>query len=449
VQLLLQQISNWIWGPVLVGLLIGVGILLTLLLKGIQFRYLIKAFRLVFKRRSPGGEGDVSPFQALTTALAGTIGTGNIAGVATAVSIGGLGAIFWMWVSGFVGMVLAYSEALLGVRFRVVNRYGRMAGGPMYYIEQGLGWKWLAILFALFGILASLGIGNTVQAHSIADVLSTTLHVPPLVTGIVLAGFVALVILGGIRTIGRITSILVPAMAIFYVVGGLVVIGLHWDQLPSAFAQIVNYAFSGQAMVGGFLGSSAMVALRMGIARGLFSNEAGLGSAAIAAAAAKTEEAGRQALILMTGPFIDTIVVCTITGLVLAVTGVLGTVDHYGFLITGAPLTAYAFDIAFPWGGTTVAIGLVLFAYSTILGWAYYGEKCLEYLIGERSFMVYRICFVCIVVIGALVPLKAVWNFADIANGLMAIPNLIALIGLSGIIVYETRLYLKTHRSLA
>lgn len=430
----LERLSGWVWGPLLLILLIGTGVYLTILLRGLQFRYLGRALRLAVSRNPHRGKGDISPFQALTTALAATIGTGNIAGVATAVTLGGIGSIFWMWIAGLVGMALKYGEAILAVRYRLANMRGRMSGGPMYYIEGGLGWRWMAIIFALFGLLASLGIGNLVQVHSIADVLSSSFSVPKLLSGLILLILVGLVVLGGIHTIGRVTGVLVPAMALFYLVGGLLVIIIHYDQIPGAISLIISSAFTGRAATG----ASFFVALRIGIARGIFSNEAGMGSASIAAAAAQTDQPGRQALINMTGTFIDTLVVCTITGLVLAVTGVVGTSG-----LNGAPLTAFAFQSTIPGGAIIVSVGLILFAYSTVLGWAYYGEKCLEYLIGTRSRLPYRLFFVILIVFGALLPLEAVWYFADIANGLMAFPNLIALLCLSGVIASETRRYLQ------
>lgn len=438
----LELVHGWVWGPVLIGLLIGVSLYLTLMLKGLQIRYLWKACKLVVAKKV-SGKGDISPFQALTTSLAGTVGTGNIAGVATAVVIGGIGSVFWIWSTGILVMVLKYSEALLAVNFREVDEKGQMAGGPMYYIEKGLGWKWLAICFSVCGILASFGIGNLVQMHSIADVLDASFGVPPLLSGILVAVIIAIIVLGGIRSIGRVTSILVPSMAIFYVVAALLILVLRFDQIPSAIALIFRSAFTGQAAVGGFIGSSAMVAMRMGVARGIFSNEAGMGSASIAAAAAKTHEPARQGLIAMTGTFIDTVIICSITGLVLAVTGVLGTIGPKGLLLDGAPLTAHAFSSVLKGGKGIVSIALVLFAYSTILGWAYYGEKCIEYLFGVTMRFPYRIFFCLLVTVGALLPIRTVWIYGDIANGLMAFPNLIGIIGLSGVIAAQTRAYLQ------
>ena len=435
----LHQASGWVWGPVLIAFLIGTGIYFTVLLKGIQIRKLGAAFKAVFTRQE-GGAGDISPFQALSTALAANVGTGNIAGVATAVTLGGVGALFWMWIGALVGMALTYAECLLAVRFRQVNDQGEMAGGPMYTIENGLGknWKWLAVCFAIFAVLASLGIGNLVQAHSVGDVLHATLQIPRGFTAVVLSIVIAIVIFGGIKRIGALAGILVPAMALFYMVGGIVIIIMRIDQLPSALGLIFESAFTGQAATGAFLGSSWILALRYGVSRGLFSNEAGMGSNAIAAAAATTDQPARQGLINMTGTFLDTLVVCTVTGLVIAVTGVLGTPD-----LDGAPLAVFAFGSVFPGGGYIVALGLILFAYTTLVAWAYYGEKALEYLVGRRGRWIYRICFAIIVFFGVLAPLQAVWNFADIANGLMAFTNLIALIALAGVVYSETRLFEK------
>lgn len=438
---LLQQINQILWGPILVPLLIGTGLLLTWRLRAIQLRHFILGWRLLFTRdRGKGGGGDISPFQSLTTTLSATIGTGNIAGVATALTLGGAGALFWMWVSGFVGMALKYSEASLGVHFRIQTDRGEMAGGPMYVLSRGMGVKSLAIAFAFFGILASLGIGNVVQSHSIADGIHALFSLPYWVTGLVLAILVALTILGGIHAIGRVTSILVPGMALLYLIGSCVVIFLHIGEIPALFALVIRSAFTGQAALGGFAGATAIMALRVGMARGIFSNEAGLGSAGIAAAAARTSHPGRQALIVMLDPFLDTLVVCTLTGFVLLLTQSMGVMED-GVVLTGAPLVMRAFSQTFAGGEWVVAMGLILFAGSTILGWAYYGERCLEYLLGSSSRLPYRIAFVIIVFLGALAPLDVVWNFADVANGLMALPNLIGLLVFSGLVTRLMRDY--------
>ncbi|KUO51770.1 MAG: transporter [Desulfitibacter sp. BRH_c19] len=434
----LNALSSFVWGPPMLILLVGTGIFLTIRLKGLQFSKLIYAHKLIFTKDEKS-EGDISHFQALTTALAATIGTGNIAGVATAIFLGGPGAVFWMWMTGLVGMATKYSEAVLAVKYRTVDKKGEMSGGPMYYIEKGLGWKWLGVAFAFFGAVAAFGIGNMVQSNSVAASVQTTFSIPPFVTGIVLAALTALVVLGGIKSIGRVTAYLVPFMAAIYTIGGLIVLFINIDAVPAAFGSIFSSAFTGSAATGGAVGA----AIRFGVARGVFSNEAGLGSAPIAAAAARTDYPGRQALVSMTQTFIDTIVVCSITALAILTTGVLGTPD-----LTGAALTTAAFNEALPvFGGLIVAIGIMLFAYSTILGWCYYGEKCLEYLINESVVLYYRIAFVLVVFVGAVSKLDFVWTFSDVMNGLMAVPNLIGLIGLSGVVVAETNRFLNAQKS--
>ncbi|OEH87057.1 transporter [Desulfuribacillus stibiiarsenatis] len=417
-------------------LLVGTGIFLTIRLKGLQFRKLIYAHKLIFTK-DKNSPGDISHFQALTTALAATIGTGNIAGVATAIFWGGPGAVFWMWMTGLVGMATKYAEAVLAVKYRVTDAKGEMSGGPMYYIEKGLGMKWLGILFAIFGAIAAFGIGNMVQSNSVAAAVERTFNIAPWVTGLILVAFTALVVLGGIKSIGKVTSYLVPIMAAIYVAGGLIVLFINFTAIPEALASIFKYAFTADAAIGGGIGA----AIRYGVARGVFSNEAGLGSAPIAAAAAKTDYPGRQALVSMTQTFIDTIVVCSITALAILTTGVLGNGE------TGAALTTSAFSMALPGiGKYIVAIGIILFAYSTILGWCYYGEKCLEYLAGTKAVPFYRYIFVAAIFLGAVAELELVWNFSDVMNGLMALPNLIALLGLSGVVVAETNRFLNETR---
>ena len=432
----LTKVSDFIWGPPLLILLVGTGIYLSIRISFLQFGKLPYALKLAFsKHQDHSSEGDISHFQSLMTALAATIGTGNIAGVATAVVLGGPGAVLWMWVTALVGMATKYSEAILAVKYRTVGKRGEMAGGPMYYIEKGLGWKWLAVLFALFGAVAAFGIGSTVQSNSVAAAIQSSFGINPWVTGIVLTIATGLVLLGGIKSIGRVTSYMVPFMAVFYILGGLIIILLNIDKLPAAVSLIFSDAFTGQAAAGGAVGA----VIRYGVARGVFSNEAGMGSAPIAAAAAKTDHPGRQALISMTGTFLDTIVVCSITGITL-VMGELYTKSD----LTGAALTTQTFDQMLPGvGGWIVSIGIILFAYSTVLGWAYYGEKCIEYLFGSGSIKVYRIFYTLSVVVGAGMSLGLVWTIADIFNGLMAIPNLIGLLGLSGVIVAETREFNK------
>lgn len=428
------KISDFVWGPPLLVLLVGTGLYLTFRLSFLQFRTLPYALKLAFSPRHQDkqSKGDISHYQALTTALAATIGTGNIAGVATAVVLGGPGAVFWMWITALVGMATKYAEGVLAVKYRVEGQNGQMSGGPMYYIEKGLGWKWLAVLFAIFGAFAAFGIGNLVQSNSVADA-AATFNIPHWVTGVALTVFAALVIIGGIKSIGRVTALFVPIMAVFYIIGGLVIMILHADQVPAAIGLIFSDAFTGQAAAGGAIGA----VIRWGVARGVFSNEAGLGSAPIAAAAARTDYPGRQALVSMTQVFIDTIIVCSITGIVL----VMG--DLYTSGPDGAELTTLTFEAFLgQTGAWIVAIGLIFFASSTILGWSYYGEKCFSYLFGEKAVHVYRIVFVLMVFVGSVTTLKVVWGIADILNGLMAIPNLIGLLALSGVVVAETKRFL-------
>ena len=431
--------SGYVWGVPLLILLVGTGILLTVRLRGIQVTMLGHALRETFARSRENEMGDISHFKALMIALAATIGTGNIIGVATAISVGGPGALFWMWVTAAVGMATKYGEGVLAVKYRVVDENGEMAGGPMYYLERGLGQKWLGVLFALFGAIASFGIGNMVQANAVSGNLKEALGIDPLLTGVVLAVCTAAVIIGGVKKIGNVAAVMVPVMAVVYVCGCLAILVRFAGEVPAAFALVFSDAFTGTAATGGFIGATVMLAIQKGVSRGVFSNESGLGSAPIAAAAAKTNEPCQQALVSMTGTFIDTIIVCTMTGLVLIVTGAW----HSGTEV--AALTKSAFDIGLPGnaGGFIVSFGIIFFAYSTILGWAYYGEKCMEYLAGVRAVLPYRLIYSVSVAVGATVKLDLVWNFADVMNGLMAIPNLIGLVGLSGVIVAETNRFLK------
>lgn len=430
------------WSAPLLLLLIGTGVYLTFLLKGMQFRYLGYAFKQVFARRHAGAKGDISHYEALMTTLAGAIGTGAIVGVSTGIAIGGMGSLFWMWVTALFSMATKYAESLLAVKYREIDKRGEMIGGPMEYMEKGLGLKWMAVLFAVLGVIAAIGTGNLVQVNSIADAFKATLSIDPWTTGIVLAVITGLTVVGGVREIGHIAGVLVPFMSLFYIGGGLFIIFSHIDKVPEVLLTIVTSAFSGQAAVGGFLGSTIMAAIQMGVSRGVFSNEAGLGISSIAAAAAKTDTPGRQAMINMTGALISTIIVCSITGLVIGVTGVLGKTDADGNLMTGVSMAIAAFSSTIKGGDYIVSIGLVLFAFSTVVAWGYYGEKCCEYLLGERSIPWFRIIFTLIVIPGAAIELDVAWLFANIANGLMAIPNLIALICLSGVIVKETQDFL-------
>ena len=436
----LDQLDSLIWGPPLLFLLVGTGILLTLRLKLLQVIRLPMALKLIFTAKN-NGSGDVSSFGALCTALAATVGTGNIVGVATAVKAGGPGAIFWMWVAAFFGMATKYAEGLLAVKYRSVDANGQISGGPMYYIERGLGKKYrpLAIMFAVSGVLvAFFGIGTFAQVNSIVDSCKLTLGTPAYVTAIVITVLVALVTLGGLQSIARVSSKIVPFMALFYLLACGYVLVKFADQLPGAIELVISSAFSGTAAAGGFLGATVMMAIRNGVARGVFSNESGLGSAPIAAAAAKTKWPAEQGLISMTGTFIDTIIICTLTGLALVVTGV------WAGDAKGAAMTQEAFAAALPGIGPLIlTVGIVLFAFTTILGWNYYGERCCEYLLGVKGIMPYRIIFIGLVAAGAFVKLEAIWLLADIVNGLMAIPNLIALLGLSGVVVLETKRYLE------
>lgn len=435
---ILVQIKDWVWSLPLLILLFGTGFYLTFILKGIQFRYLFFGIKEVLSKSSKRSQGDISHFEALMTSLAGAIGTGSIVGVATAIAIGGLGSLFWMWVTAIVGMATKYSESLLAVEYRELDKRGEMIGGPMEYIERGLGWKWMAVLFSIFGVIAAFGTGNLVQVNSIVESVNMIWDIHPVVVGIAIAVLTALVILGGVKSIGHVSGILVPVMAIFYVVGGLIVIGLQYDKIPAVLSLIFKSAFSGQAAFGGFAGATTMMAIQLGVTRSIFSNEAGLGISSIAAAAAKTDYPARQALITMVGALISTLIVCTITGFVIALSGVQGLADSTGKTLNGASLAVTAFSTNLKGGEYIVAIGLFLFAFSTVIAWAYYGEKCFEYLFGEKSVLPFRILFTLAVIPGAILKMETVWTLADIANGLMAIPNLIALVLLSRVVGKRT-----------
>lgn len=438
IQQFLNQASGIIWGPVTLVLLLGTGLYLTLGLRAVPWRKTGTAFRLLWRGRKGAGVGDITPFQALMTALSATIGTGNIAGVATAIALGGPGAVFWMWITALVGMATKYSEAVLAVRYREVDERGKYVGGPMYYIKNGLGakWHWLGIAFALFGMLAAFGIGNMVQANSVADALQTTFNLPAWLTGLIIAVAAGAVILGGIDRIARVAAKLVPLMAVAYIGAALLVILANLAEVPAALATIVSHAFSGTAASGGFAGAAVWAAIRFGVARGIFSNEAGLGSAPIAHAAAKTDNPIHQGMIGMLGTFIDTIIVCTMTALVIVLTGVWSTGEN------GAALSALAFATALPGvGDYIVSIGLIIFAFTTILGWSYYGERCAEFLFGIKVILPYRVLWLIAIPLGAMGKLGLVWLLADVMNGLMALPNLIALILLSPVVFKLTRAY--------
>ena len=437
---ILNEIDAFVWGPPLLVLLVGTGILLTFRLKLLQVFKLPQALGLIFSAKNDGS-GDVNSFKALCTALAATVGTGNIVGVATAIKAGGPGALFWMWMAAFFGMATKYSECLLAVRYRTVDANGNISGGPMYYIENGLGKKYkpLAVMFAVFGVLcAYFGIGTFAQVNSIVEITQISAGIPVVYTGIALTVVVAAVTIGGLKSIATVAAKVVPAMALLYFLTTVGIMIVFADQVPAAIATVLNSAFTPTAAQGGFLGATVMLAMRSGVARGVFSNESGLGSAPIVAAAAKTKWAAEQGLISMTGTFIDTIIICTLTGLSLVVSGV------WCGPLNGAAMTESAFTMAFPaFGSLLLLVGLVLFAFTTILGWNYYGERCVEYLMGVKAILPYRIIFICLIACGPFLKLEEIWVLADIVNGLMAIPNLIALIALSGVVVAETKAYQK------
>ncbi len=437
---LLNSIDAFVWGPPLLILLVGTGVLLTVKLRLLQVCSLGRALKLIFSAKNDG-TGDVNSFKALCTALAATVGTGNIVGVATAIKAGGPGALFWMWIAAFFGMATKYSECLLAVKYRTVDANGNISGGPMYYIEKGLGEKYkpLAVIFAVFAIMcAFFGIGTFAQVNSIVEITRISAGVPVEYTGIVLTVLVAVVTIGGLKSIATVASKVVPFMAVLYFLTTVGILILFADKVPGAVATVLESAFNPTAAAGGFLGATVMMALRNGVARGVFSNESGLGSAPIVAAAARTKWPAEQGLISMTGTFIDTIIICTLTGLTLVVTGV------WQGDLNGAAMTEQAFTMGFAaFGSKLLLVGLVLFAFTTILGWNYYGERCVEYLLGVKAILPYRIIFIMLIACGPFLKLEEIWVLADIVNGLMAIPNLIALIALSGVVVAETRAYKK------
>lgn len=430
-------INGIVWGPPMLILLVGAGIYLTIrtnFFSITKLGYVLKNTMMKMFSKEQKGKGEVTAFQAVSTALAATVGTGNIAGVATAIAVGGPGAVFWMWFAAVVGMTTKFAEVVLSIKYREETPDGRFVGGPMYYITNGLKQKWLAKIFAFFGAIAAFGIGNMVQSNSIAESLNLTFGLNKLVIGIVLAVFAAIVVVGGIKRIGQVTEVFVPFMAAFYILGGLVIIVMNASHLPEAFGLIFGQAFTGSAAVGGFTGSTLMVAMRYGVARGVFTNEAGLGSAPIAHAAATTDSPVRQGLWGVFEVFIDTLVIASITALAILTSGVWKTG------LTGAALTTETFNSAMPTvGGWVVSIGILLFAFSTILGWEYYGERCAEYLFGPKVNMLYRILWIPFIVIGATGGLELLWDIADTLNGLMAIPNLIGLLFLSPIVIKLTK----------
>lgn len=435
-------IHSFVWGPPMLVLLVGTGIYLTFrtnFFSITKLGYILKNTLLKMFSKEEKGEGEVTAFQAVATALAATVGTGNIAGVATAIAVGGPGAIFWMWIAALFGMTTKFAEVVLAIQYREKTPDGRFVGGPMYYITNGLKKKWLAYIFAVFGAMAAFGIGNMVQSNSIAASLEATFGLNKFLVGIILAVFAAIVIVGGIKRIGTVTEKLVPFMAAFYILGGLVIIILNIKNIPEAFKLIFSSAFTGTAAVGGFAGSTLKLAMTKGVARGVFTNEAGLGSAPIAHAAATTDHPVRQGLWGVFEVFMDTIVICSITALVIITSGVWKSGE------TGAALTTMAFKEGLPgnWGGYIVSIGILLFAFSTILGWEYYGERCAEYIFGPKVNMIYRIIWIPFIIIGAIGGLETLWDLADTLNGLMAIPNLIGVFALSGVVIKLTKEFFK------
>lgn len=446
-QQIINEISDFVWGPVMLAFLVGTGIFLTIRLNFLPWRNLGSSLKRLFSRESRqtnNGEGDISPFSALMTALAATVGTGNIVGVATAMVMGGPGALVWMWISAAFGISTKYAECALALKYRSINEMGEMCGGPMYTLKNAFRHKkigsLLAVLFAVFTLLASFGIGNATQANSIASSISGTFSVSPVIIGIILAVLTAVIVIGGIKSISKVSTVLVPAMAVFYIAAGLIVIAVNYKNIPEGIALIFKMAFNTKAAAGGVAGT-ILSSMRYGIARGVFSNEAGLGSAAISAASATSDHHVKQGYINMCGTFIDTIVVCTITGLAIASSGLLGKTDAQG-----AALTIAAFETALgKAGGIMVTVGIILFAFSTILGWEYNGEKALEFLLKKPIYCyIYRAVFAALTFIGATASLDLVWAFSDIANGLMTIPNLISLIALSGVLAKDTKEFQKT-----
>lgn len=448
---LLNDVNDFVWGPIMLALLVGTGIFLTVRLRFLPWKNLFYAIKLIMQGKAKH-EGDLSPFQSLMTALSATVGTGNIVGVATAMVLGGPGAIVWMWISAAFGLSTKYGESVLAVKYRETNSVGEMAGGPMYAMKNGIGGifgKTMAFLFAFFAVCSSFGIGNMTQANSISAAFNSSFDIPTWATGLILTVCSLAVLMRGVRSIGKVSSVIVPSMAAFYIVVTLIVIIVNFENVPSGWATMIQMAFSTEAVAGGVGGSivaTMLTAMRWGVARGVFSNEAGLGSAPIAAAAARTDHASRQGYVNMTGTFFDTMIICFLTGTVIASSGMLGAVNvETGKLVSGAELTILAFSTVFgDWARLIVSISLALFAYSTILGWEYYGEKSLEYLVSNRKVIyLYRAVFSCITFIGATQTLDVVWNFSDTMNGLMAIPNLICLLILNKDIAQECFHYEK------
>lgn len=436
---IVDSVNSVVWGPVMLILLLGTGVFLTIGLRGITITRIPFAFAQLLKGRKGSGEGEISPFNALMTALSSTVGTGNIAGVATAIGIGGPGALFWMWCTALVGMATKYAEAVLAVNYRETDAAGKKVGGPMYYIKNGLGKRWrpLAFLFALFGSLAGFGLANTVQSNTVSQVLYNNFNIPTLMSGLVMAFMVALVLLGGIKRIAQVAGKLVPLMTAIYLLSTLIILSINIAEIPAALTLIVKSAFNGTAATGGFAGATIMLALRMGVSRGIFSNESGLGSAPIAHAAAETNSPVRQGTIAMLGTFIDTLIICTMTGLVLIVSGV------WSSDLQGAAMTLSVFDATLPFGGNILSLCIALFAFTTMLGWSYYGERCAQFLLGSKVVIPFRVLWVLGVFFGTQMSLGLVWKMSDALNGMMAIPNLLALLLLSPVVFKLTKQYFQ------
>ena len=434
---IIDTMRDVIWGPGMLALLLGTGIYLSIGLKGISITKIPYAFKQLFKGRKGSGEGEISPFNALMTALSSTVGTGNIVGVATAIALGGPGALFWMWCAAVIGLATKYAEAVLAVHYRETDELGKKVGGPMYYIKNGLGakWKWLGMLFAFFGALAGFGLANTVQSNAVSQVLESNFNVPSLVSGIIMSILVGIVLLGGIKRIAEVAGKLVPLMAIIYLLATLSILILNAAEVPAAVFLIVDTAFNGAAATGGFVGATIMLALQSGVARGVFSNESGLGSAPIAHAAAETNSPVRQGSIAMLGTFIDTLIICTMTGLVLVVTGVWDGELH------GAAMTSAAFSSQLPFGDIILTLCIILFAFTTMLGWSYYGERCAEFLLGPKVIVPFRVLWVAGIFLGTQMSLELVWKMSDVLNGMMAIPNLIALVFLAPVVFRLSKEY--------
>ncbi|MDB4427692.1 sodium:alanine symporter family protein [Porticoccaceae bacterium] len=434
---IIDTMRDVIWGPGMLTLLLGTGIYLTIGLKGISITKIPYAFKQLFKGRKGSGEGEISPFNALMTALSSTVGTGNIVGVATAIALGGPGALFWMWCAAVIGLATKYAEAVLAVHYRETDVLGKKVGGPMYYIKNGLGenWKWLGMLFAFFGALAGFGLANTVQSNAVSQILESNFHVPTLVSGLVMSILVGVVLLGGIKRIAEVAGKLVPLMAVIYLLATMSILILNAAAVPAAVVLIVDTAFNGAAATGGFVGASIMLALQSGVARGVFSNESGLGSAPIAHAAAETNSPVRQGSIAMLGTFIDTLIICTMTGLVLVVTGV------WDGELYGAAMTSAAFSSQLPFGDIILTLCIILFGFTTMLGWSYYGERCAEFLLGPKVIVPFRVLWVAGIFLGTQMSLELVWKMSDVLNGMMAIPNLIALVFLAPVVFRLSKEY--------